>query len=172
MNIVRRFIAGDFCNSVCKIKGTQMRKLILLVATVTMIAIGSVSGQSARQKVAIEQEIRKLDLAHADAILRGDLAALDKLWTKDFKVNNPFNEIDKADRIRTGAVTYSSFIREPESIQVQENTVIVMGRETVVPKGNSPDAGKTINRRYTNIWMKREGKWRLIARHASVICQK
>ena len=149
-----------------------MRKLILLVAIVTIIAIGSVSGQSAKQKVAIEQEIRKLDLAHADAILRGDLAALDKLWTKDFKVNNPFNEIDKADRIRTGAVTYSSFVREPESIQVHKNTVIVMGRETAVPKGDSPDAGKTINRRYTNIWMKREGKWRLIARHASVICQK
>ncbi|MGI8732193.1 MAG: nuclear transport factor 2 family protein [Pyrinomonadaceae bacterium] len=98
--------------------------------------------------------------------------ALDKLWTKDFRVNNPFNEIDKADRIRTGVVTYSSFVREPEAILVRGETVIVMGRETVVPKGNSPDAGKTINRRYTNIWMKREEKWRLVARHASVICQK
>jgi ketosteroid isomerase-like protein len=136
-----------------------------------ILTISSVSAQSAKQKDAIEQEIRKLDLAHADAVLRGDLAALDKLWTKDFKVNNPFNEVDKADRIRTGAVTYSSFIREPESIQLHGDTVIVMGRETVVPKGNSPDAGKTIHRRYTNIGMKREGKWRLIARHASVICQ-
>jgi hypothetical protein len=44
------------------------------------------------------------------------------------------------------------------------DTVIVMGRETVVPKGNSPDSGKTIDRRYTNIWMKRKGKWRLVAR--------
>ncbi|MDQ3131892.1 MAG: hypothetical protein M3Q99_14185 [Acidobacteriota bacterium] len=60
----------------------------------------------------------------------------------------------------------------PEYIQVHQNTVIVMGRETVVPKGNSPDAGKTINRRYTHIWMEKKDKWRLIARHASVICQK
>ncbi len=146
-------------------------KTWILVATVIIIATGSVSAQRAKQKDAIEQEIRKLDLAHADAILRGDLATLDKLWTKDFKVNNPFNEIDKADRIRTGAVTYSSFIREPESILIHGDTVIVMGRETAIPKGNSPDAGKTIKRRYTNIWMKRQGKWRLIARHASVICQ-
>lgn len=148
-----------------------MLKTILLVAAMIVLTTSLVSGQSAKQKAATEQEIRKLDVAHADAVLRGDLAALDKLWTKDFKVNNPFNEIDKADRIRTGAVTYSSFIREPESILVHGDTVIVMGRETAVPKGNSPDAGKTINRRYTNIWMKREGKWRLIARHASVICQ-
>ncbi len=145
--------------------------LIPLATTVMLLATGLASGQGAKQKDAIEQ-VRKLDLAHADAILRGDLAALDKLWTTDFTVNNPFNEIDKADRIRTGALTYSSFVREPESIQVHKNTVIVMGRETVVPGGNSPDAGKTINRRYTNVWMKRDGKWRLIARHASNICQK
>ncbi len=147
-------------------------RLILLVVLLTVLMPGLASAQSAKQKAAIEQEIRRLDLAHADAVLRGDLAAMDKLWTEDFKVNNPFNEVDKADRIRTGAVTYSSFVREPESVLVHGGTVIVMGRETVVPKGSSPEAGKTINRRYTNIWMKRKGKWRLVARHASVICQK
>ena len=147
-----------------------MRSNLLLSAFI-IFAPGLAFAQTPKQKDAIAQEITKLDLAHADAILRGDLAALDKLWTTDFKVNNPFNEVDKADRIRTGAVTYSSFVREPESILIHGDTVIVMGRETVVPKGNSPDAGKTIRRRYTNIWMKRMGKWRLIARHASVICQ-
>src|SRR5215217_3440285 len=149
----------------------MMRSLIPAAALVVS-APGSISAQGAKQKAAVEREITRLDLAHADAILRGDLAALDKLWTTDFKVNNPFNEIDKADRIRTGAVTYASFLRVPESVLVHGDTVIVMGREEVVPKGSSPDAGKTINRRYTNIWMKRSGKWRLIARHASVICQK
>ena len=148
-----------------------MMKMILLAVVFVFVVGGAASAQSAKQKAAIEQEIRRLDAAHADAVLRGDLAAMDKIWTKDFKVNNPFNEVDKAMRIRTGAVTYSSFVREPESIQIFKDTVIVMGRETVVPKGNSPEAGKTINRRYTNIWMKREGKWRLVARHASVICQ-
>ncbi|MEK6279694.1 MAG: nuclear transport factor 2 family protein [Acidobacteriota bacterium] len=148
-----------------------MKRFILLVAGIIIVATSSASGQSAKQKIQIEQEIRKLDLAHADAVLRGDFAALDQIWTKDFKVNNPFNEIDKANRLRTGEITYSSFVREAESVQVHGNTVIVMGRETVIPKGTSPNAGKTIKRRYTNIWMKREGKWRLIARHASVICQ-
>lgn len=148
-----------------------MKKLILIAIGVIILGASSASGQSIKQKTAIEQEIRKLDIAHADAVLRGDLAALDKLWTEDFRVNNPFNEIDKADRIRTGAVTYSSFERVPESVLIHGDTVIVMGGETVVPKGNSPDAGKTIKRRYTNIWMKRKGQWRLVARHASVICQ-
>jgi len=145
-------------------------RLIYLAVALAVFVPNSASGQSAKQKVKIEQEIRRLDVAHADAVLRGDLAALDKLWTEDFKVNNPFNQIDRADRIRTGAVTYSSFIREPETVLIHGDTVIVMGREIVVPKGDSPDSGKTINRRYTNIWMKRSDNWRLVARHASVIC--
>ncbi len=145
-------------------------KLSLIVAIVVFAISGVASGQSPKQKEAIEKKVRDLDHAHADAVLRGDLAAMDRIWTKDFKVNNPFNEVDKADRIRTGAVTYSSFVRVAETVLIHKNTVIVMGRETVVPSRNSPDAEKTINRRYTNIWMKREGQWRLIARHASVIC--
>jgi hypothetical protein len=90
--------------------------------------------------------------------------------TEDFIVTNPFNEMDRAIRIRNGAVTYASFQRISEAIKVHGHTVIVMGKEIVVPKGKSPDAGETINRRYTDIWMKRKGQWRLIARQASVIC--
>jgi ketosteroid isomerase-like protein len=147
-------------------------RLLMLAVALTVLLPCSVPAKGAREKDAVEREVRRLDLAHADAVLRGDLAAMDKFWTKDFIVNNPFNEIDKADRIRNGAVTYSSFERVPEAVMVHGDTVIVMGHETVVPKGGSPDAGKTINRRYTNVWMKRDGRWRLVARHASVICQK
>jgi ketosteroid isomerase-like protein len=129
------------------------------------------AAKTSKKNAAIEKEIRQLDSAHADAVLRGDLVAMDRIWTKDFVVNNPFNGVDRADRIRSGAVTYASFDRVPEAIVIHGNTVIVMGHETVVPKGSSPDAGKTINRRYTNIWMMRKGKWRLVARHANVICQ-
>jgi len=146
-------------------------KAVLVLVMLIVGMTGVAGARSSKRNDSVEREIRRLELAHADAVLRGDLAAMDKIWTKDFQVNNPFNGIDRADRIRTGAVTYSSFVREIESVQIHGNTVIVMGRETVVPKGSSPDAGKTINRRYTNIWMTRSGQWRLIARHASVICQ-
>jgi ketosteroid isomerase-like protein len=149
-----------------------MKHSILFSAVLFISSTSLVFAQSDQEKIAIEQEVKKLDLEHADAVLRGDQEAMNKYWTEDFIVTNPFNEIDQADRIKKGIVTYSSFIRESEVIKVHGNTVIVMGKEIVVPKGSSPDAGKTINRRYTNIWMQRDGKWRLIARHANVICAK
>jgi ketosteroid isomerase-like protein len=147
-----------------------MVKSIFLTIFFMSSAFTIVSAQSEKEKKDIEMEVRKLDSLHAAAVLSGDLKEMDKYWTEDFMVNNPFNEIDKADRIRNGTVSYASFQRICEAVQIHENVAILMGKEIVVPKGKSPDAGKTINRRYTNIWMKINGQWRLVARHASVIC--
>ena len=151
-------------------------KLILLATVMAFIFTSSVSGQSAKQNGALEQEIRRLDLAEADAIQHGDFAALNKLLAEDFTVNSPRNEIVKGREavyalIRSGIVNYSSFDREPEAVLIYENTVVVMGLETIKPTGNAPGAGQTVRRRYTNIWMKKKGKWLLTARHANVICQ-
>ncbi len=70
-------------------------RLIILVTVIVFVATGLAFGQSAKKNDAIEQEIRKLDAAQANAVLRGDLAALDKLWSEDFTVTNPFNVISK-----------------------------------------------------------------------------
>lgn len=132
---------------------------------------------SKKSKDTVEQKIRKLDAAQAEAILRKDFRALDELCAKDFTVNNPRGEISRGneavkDLIRSGVINYASFVREIEAIMMHGKTVIVMGHETLVPNENSPQAGQTVQRRYTNIWMKRNGKWLLTARHASVISEK
>ena len=73
-------------------------------------------------------------------------------------------------RVRSGAVSIASFVRNIESLQVPGDTAIAMVNEVMVPSGNSPCSGTTIRRRYTNVWMKRDGGWLLTARHANVIC--
>jgi hypothetical protein len=134
----------------------------------------SASGQSTKQKDALEQEIRHREQAQVDALLKNDIAAMKQNWAADYVVNNPLNQVIEASRgrIQSGTRTYSSFVRNIERVLVHENTVIVMGQETVVPSGAASDAGKTIVRRFTNIWMKREGKWLLTARQATVICKE
>ena len=121
---------------------------------------------------ALEQEIRTLEQVQVDALLRNDIAAMKRNWATDYVVNNPLNKVVEASkgRIASGTRTYSSFIREVERVLIHGNTVIVMGQEIVVPSGTAPDAGKTIIRRFTNIWMKRDGKWLMTARQATVIC--
>ena len=77
-------------------------KLILLAAAFTFAVSGSVLGQSVKQIGALEQEIRKLEQAQVDALLRSDLAAMRSKWAKDYVVNNPFNKaVDASDRKST-----------------------------------------------------------------------
>ena len=151
-----------------------MKPLLLAIVIICVVA-GVAPGQNAGHANALEPVIRKLELDERDAVLRSDVAALEKLWAEDFTVNNPQSTISRGrtevlDRVRSGLLKYSSFVREIESIGFYDDTVIVMGMEEVTPIGDTPRAGQTLRRRYTNIWMKRQGKWLLTARHANVIC--
>jgi predicted small lipoprotein YifL len=153
---------------------TQVSSIVLkamssLLAAAALAGCGAQATQGDAKVPDQEHVARELDLAHAQAILRGDQAALGKFWGDEFLINNQWNKVDHGDHIKKGTVTYASFERTIEASKAYGNTVIVMGHEAVVPKGTSPDAGKTIHRRYTDIWVKWDGTWQLVARHANVI---
>ena len=44
-----------------------------------------------------------------------------------------------------------------------------MGRETIVTTPGAAQAGQSLQRRFTNVWIRRGGRWLLTARHASII---
>jgi hypothetical protein len=100
------------------------------------------------------------------------------IWAPEFLVNTPRNEITGTrDSIlliqKAGMIDYSTYEKVIERMQFQENIVITMGHETLVSKNDTPaaKAGQVYKRRFTNIWIKKNGKWQLIARHASIICR-
>jgi uncharacterized protein (TIGR02246 family) len=148
-----------------------------LFATIIACAVSGVAlGQGALRDEALEQSIRKLEREESAAVLRSDVAALEQLWAEDFTVNNPQNRIsqgrqDVLQLVRSGLIKYSSFVREIEAVRIHGNTVVVMGTEQVIPVGNVPKAGETVRRRYTNVWINKDGKWLLTARHANAICE-
>lgn len=152
-----------------------MKKYMLIIPIVICIATVLVIGQNAKHQNDREGEIRKIEMAEADAILRNDAAAAEAFYADDIVVNNPRYTMTNGKQalmalIKTGNIHYSSFVRDIETIRFQGETAIVMGKETVKPDGSTPGAGQTILRRYTNIWMKRNSKWLLTARHANIIC--
>ena len=123
----------------------------------------------------LKSEIRALDLAHAEAIFKGDAQALDRLMADDVTVNHPTNRIvnekkELLDLIGKGVIRYTRFERRPEKFLFYKDMVVVMGDETVVPAKGAPNEGKILRRRYTNVWMLTNGQWRLAFRHANNVC--
>ena len=150
-----------------------MRRLLLAAGCALLTATAVPAQVAAQDNEAAEQAIRALEQAEVDALLRGDLEGMARLWADDYTVNNPRNEVGRAadGPVRAGTRMYASFVREVERVLIHGETAIVMGSETVVPSGPSPDAGRTLRRRFTNVWMMREGRWLLVARHANVVCE-
>lgn len=120
-----------------------------------------------------EKEIRQLEKAQCDAIVQHDTATLYKLWADDLTVNSPSNDVVKLETakfaIRNGFIDYSLFESNLEEIMIFKDMVITMGSEKIKPIGKAPMAGHTVNRRYTQVWMKRNGEWKLVARHANLV---
>lgn len=148
-----------------------MNNLALVTILLTSFALNSF-GQTTSS---IENEIRRLDLAAARAILNKDEKLIARYFTPDSITNNPRNTQTRGSQgvieaARTNLIDYLSFDRAIESVQVLGKTVIVMGSETIVMKSPTGEAGETIHRRYTNVWMKTGRQWRIVARHASIIC--
>lgn len=120
----------------------------------------------------MKEEIRKLDLAHAEAIFRGDTLTLRRLLPDDHTVNHPTNRIvqEKAELLKLigeGVIRYMQFERRPEKFLFYKDVVVVMGDETVLPAPGAPGEGKVLRRRYTNAWIRDNGEWRLAFRHAN-----
>lgn len=119
-----------------------------------------------------ESEIRNLEQQEVEAILKKDTVMLLKLWDKDYVVNAPDNLVNFAGKTTLDRPVVKrprvSFTRHVEHVIVRGNVVFAMGSETVVPAGDR--AQQPVKRRYTNIWMKQNGLWKLMARHANVIC--
>lgn len=124
-----------------------------------------------------EQEIRRLyDLEH-ELLLARDFAAQERFYPDDFVVTNPFNMfIDKPkvmERLRADIIKYSTYERHYDAFRRYGDTMVVVGSETVVPThdANRPDAGMTVRRRFTEMWLWRDGGWQKVVRHASNIAE-
>jgi Domain of unknown function (DUF4440) len=128
------------------------------------------------QNSEIEATIRNLEQTEVQAILKKDSVTLLKLWDKNYIVNSPDNTIYTSGKTTLDRPVLkrsrTSFTREIEQVTIRDNIVICMGSETVVPEGDSPQSGQIVKRRYTNIWEKQGNEWKLVARHANIICSQ
>ena len=149
-----------------------MKTLFLSLAVALAFYCFEAGAQQLPQDPVLKEEISALDIAHAEAIFKGDKAKLESLLPDDHTVNHPTNRIvqEKAELLKMigdGVIRYSRFERRPEKFLFYKDLVVVMGDETVVPAEGAPNAGVVLRRRYTNGWMFQDGKWRLAFRHAN-----
>ena len=107
------------------------------------------------------------------AIVSGDKAGFIGAFADDAIVNSPFNNITTRkmaeERYQSGALTYKYLHRSIEYAGRRgADEVVLMGEETYEPPAGAPLGGKTVRRRFTDLWRYQGGRWKLSVRQATV----
>ena len=149
--------------------------MAVLAITATSIGLGQVGPgqeQSATgdQRSRIEQTIRQLDHERIQAQIGADAVALDRIYADDFIGVGPSGTVRTKTQVisdfTSGDLKFQSITTDEVQVRVYENTAVETGLSTMVGQ----DKGKAVphNTRFTRVWVRQQGHWRLVANHYSL----
>jgi hypothetical protein len=143
--------------------------IAVLALTATSIALGQKQSASRDQRSSVEETIRKLDNERIQAQIHADATALDRIYAADFIGVGPSGRVRTKPQVisdfTSGDLKFQSITTDEVQVRVYENTAVETGLSTMIGQ----DKGKAVPRdtRFTRVWVKQQGSWRLVANHYS-----
>ena len=144
--------------------------MAVLTLTLASMALGQEQSANRNHKSSVEQAIRQLDNERIQAQIGANAVALDRIYADDFIGVGPSGTVrTKAQVIAdftSGDLKLHSITTDEVHVRVYENTAVETGLSTMVGQ----DKGKAVPRdtRFTRVWVKQQGRWRLVANHYSL----
>ena len=146
------------------------RNLVITFAAIiiTLVASFAIAAQAPVLTLA-EQEVRKLERAWLDAYEKKDVAAMSAIVADDFTITFPDGSLQTkkqiVDSLKQPGGAAMGFYTEDVRSRVYGDTVILIG--LVVSEWKQNDQPMTDRSRYTDTYVKRNGKWQVVASHLS-----
>lgn len=116
-----------------------------------------------------EQEIRQRETHRFDAVVRGDIAALDDILSDDLTYTHTTGVYEtKAEflaKLKSGQLKYEAFTPEDIQVRVYGATGVITGvtRVNVQVKGEP----LRFRLRFTDVYVKQGDRWRMVAWQAT-----
>ena len=150
-----------------------MKRTLVMAAlalTATSIVQGQKQSASRDQRSSVEQAIRRVDKERIQAQIGANAAALDRIYADDFIGVGPSGTVRTKPQVikdfTSGELKFQSITTDEVQVRVYEKTAVETGLSTMVGQ----DKGKAVPRdtRFTRVWVKQQGRWRLVANHYSL----
>ena len=144
-----------------------MRSLPLCIAFITALSLIVAPAEASSEA---ERELLKANEQYDQAIMRGDVAALERIFADEFIYTNPKAEVlDKKQQIaalNSAGFKLTGAASDDVRIRIYGETAVMTGRFTA----KMESAGKTemIDERYTAVWLRRDGRWQLVAEQGNL----
>ena len=134
----------------------------IIFAFVLVLGISSVT-HAQYKKGSVEEQLIQLDKAWTFAELKGDKKAAGDMVADDYVGTTQRGEIENKTQYLAGVTPNSDMVKSDDyKVTIHGNMAIMTHRATV-------EGVRNIQFRSTHIWMKRGGKWKIVAHHGSQI---
>lgn len=137
-------------------------------------AKGSSASDRRSQKRQVEQALRTMTSELIEAYPKQEVAILDRILADDLTVINPDGSTgDKAGEIgglRSGKLKLESVTNDDMKVRIYGETAVVTGRATI--KGQIDGQEIRDQNRYTSVFVRRRGRWQVIALHVTRVAQQ
>lgn len=148
--------------------------LCLLLISTMALAAGHVNKPQEPQSGNAEQEVKKLEREWLDAYEQHDAAAMDRIVASDFTITYPNGGVRTKEQImrmikspRPSAGPGPKFATEEVLARVYGDTVVLTGR--LVTQWQRAGEISKEQSRYTDTYVRRDGRWQVVASHLSNI---
>jgi ketosteroid isomerase-like protein len=151
-------------------------KRIIVVALLTIAAASVAAGQCGPGKMVHTNPgvaaIKQLEIDRNKALVAGDVAAIDRLYSDDYTsaVGSRFRtKAEVLADLKSGELKLEASSNDETNIRVFGNTAVVTGKTTSKVMDHGVDtSGQSY---FTRVYIKQMGRWRLVANHSSRITQ-
>ena len=149
-------------------RGLSLRCMATRTAA-TVFLLFALTACDKRVTESVEQAIRQLDNERIQAQIHADATALDRIYAADFTGVGPSGRVRTKPQVisdfTSGDLKFQSITTDEVQVRVYENTAVETGLSTMVGQ----DKGEAVPRdtRFTRVWVKQQGSWRLVANHYS-----
>jgi ketosteroid isomerase-like protein len=144
---------------------------ILLAATSVVFAQTKGKKDSAMRA---EQELLKVNKEYDEALVRGDISALERIFGEEFIYTSTSGEVvnksQQLELIRSGQMKIESGASDDVQVRLYGNMALVIG--SFKAKGQFKGQAFESTERYTSVWAKRGVRWQLIAEQGTLIPKK
>jgi len=140
-----------------------MNRRCFAFAMSSLLVLATLCGSAAAQSV--EDQIKKLETDRAAAVVKGDMATLDKQTSDDYTLVNVFGQMsDKSQMINAFKSGQSKLTTDEISdmkVRVYGDTAVVTGKVDV--KGMMGGKDVSGQAMFTRVYVKKGGHWQSVA---------
>jgi|SRR5437773_9278320 len=152
-----------------------MKPIVLNTLSVVAVCLSLARAMAAEEKAGNdEQIIKQLEQEWADALLKRDQAAIDRIRSADWVLTDTEGALiakAQADAdLKSGTVKFESIKLDELKVRVDGDTAVVHGLETRKSSYKGKDTSGQY--RFTDVFVKRNGRWQAVATHVTRVAKR